>query len=354
MQALSAQSPTAQVANALILDLQARFVGRLEALSAQLGHVQPFEAVAWGRDGGRHGGGQRWGCGDTLVFNRASVNQSQVHYDDEPDKALGSASALSCIVHPHHPFAPSLHLHISWTEMKSGTGYWRIMADLNPALSADAETLKVHFEACLQQAAPGHWQAASAQGDRYFYIPALGRHRGLSHFYLEAFHSDDAGADLALAQRCGEAVIDSYPRLVARQVQAHPQPTRADWEQQRAYHTLYFFQVLTLDRGTTSGLLVHDQNDVGILGSLPAEVDRELLASWRSALPAPQEQLLDALLAALPAGPICRIEAPVKQRLAAAVRAHYLAHPEALALQASGDQIPPTVANHAAGARPQT
>ena len=70
--------------------------------------------------------------------------------------------------------------------------------------------------------------------------------------------------------------------------------------QQLAYHTLYFFQVLTLDRGTTSGLLVHDQNDLGIMGSLPAWVDR----------------------------------------------AHYRAHPEAVALQAAGDVVPPTVATH--------
>jgi len=35
----------------------------------------------------------------------------------------------------------------------------------------------------------------------------------------------------------------------------------------------------TADRGTTSGLLVHDENDVGILGSLPSHVDKKLLES---------------------------------------------------------------------------
>ena len=33
-------------------------------------------------------------------------------------------------------------------------------------------------------------------------------------------------------------------------------------------------------------------------------------------------------------------------RLAKAVREHYQAHPEALELQARGDVVPPTVANH--------
>jgi len=36
----------------------------------------------------------------------------------------------------------------------------------------------------------------------------------------------------------------------------------------------------------------------------------------------------------------------VRKQLAAIVRAHYRAHPEALALQAAGDVVPPTVANH--------
>jgi len=36
----------------------------------------------------------------------------------------------------------------------------------------------------------------------------------------------------------------------------------------------------------------------------------------------------------------------VRASLAQVVRSHYRAHPEALALQASGNIIPPTVANH--------
>ena len=43
-------------------------------------------------------------------------------------------------------------------------------------------------------------------------------------------------------------------------------------KKQLAYHTRYFYQVLLLDRGTTAGLLVHDDNDVGTLGSLPGQV----------------------------------------------------------------------------------
>ena len=76
-------------------------------------------------------------------------------------------------------------------------------------------------------------------------------------------------------------------------------------------------------------------------------MDRDLLASWRGRVPAIQAPLVDALVAALEPGPRSPVDVPAKQRLAAAVRAHYQAHPSALALQARGSVLPPTVANHA-------
>jgi coproporphyrinogen III oxidase len=269
---------------------------------------------------------------------------SQIHYDDEPSKRLSSATALSTIIHPRHPHAPSVHVHVSWTEMRDGSGYWRIMADLNPAIRDTALALagKARFIAALRAGAPAVFDEAARQGDRYFFIPALDRHRGVAHFYLEQYATADPAADAALAQAVGEAAIDTHAAIVGEAVRAPA--SDEDRRSQLAYHTLYLFQVLTLDRGTTSGLLVHDQNDVGILGSLPSHVDRALLASWR--VPAPIDQLMERLLAALPTGDVVPVDDDTKRALAAAVRAFYRANPAALELQARGDVIPPTVANH--------
>ncbi|MEM9489700.1 MAG: coproporphyrinogen III oxidase, partial [Myxococcota bacterium] len=288
----------------------------------------------------------RYVTGDSAVFNRASVNVSQVHYDDNPHKRLSSATALSTIIHPQSPRGPSVHIHISWTEMRDGNGYWRMMADLNPSIPDDADAEA--FAAALRQAAPADYQRASEQGDRYFYIPALERHRGVTHFYLEGYRSDDGDADYALAETVGAAAIDRYVDILGAALGRPGAPSADDRARQLAYHTLYLFQVLTLDRGTTSGLLVHNQNDVGILGSLPSHIDRALLASWQGRLPAPQDQLLGAIVVALPDSAPCPVSNEVKAALAQVVRAHYTAHPEALSMQASGDIIPPTVANHLA------
>jgi coproporphyrinogen III oxidase len=306
-----------------------------------------FECTTWERDGGRHGGGDRWGTGGHAVFNRASVNVSQVHYDDDPGKKLASATALSTIIHPAHPRAPSLHLHISWTEMRDAPSYWRVMADLNPSIEDPAATRA--FVARLQAVAPAVFAEAAAQGDRYFWIPALARHRGVAHFYLENYHTDRLADDAALARTVGETTIDTYAELVRGALAGHAAPTADDRARQLAYHTTYLFQVLTLDRGTTSGLLVHDQNDVGILGSLPSHIDRALLASWARRVAPPIDGLVRDLVAAIPVaadGAPSPVDPVTKQALAGVVRAFYRAHPEALALQAAGNVIPPTVANH--------
>lgn len=339
---IRASSPRAADTYALVAALQRHVVDALQPLGSEA-----FTATQWLRDDGRHGGGERWEIGTTPIFNRASANVSQVHYDDEPTRKLASATALSTIIHPAHPHAPSLHLHVSWTEIRQGDSYWRIMADLNPAIADPAAT--AGFVARLRDAAPDLYPEAAAQGDRYFWIPALGRHRGAAHFYLEGYHSARFEADAALARAVAEAAIDGHAGLVRAALAAHPPPTEAERAAQLAYHTAYLFQVLTLDRGTTSGLLVHDQNDVGILGSLPSHVDRGLLASWADRALPPQDALIRALVDAIPAGAggaPSPIEPATKRALAAVVRQFYRAHPEAIALQASGDVIPPTVANH--------
>ena len=344
MHRIPAESGSAKEANAFVEQLQHYFVERLNALSREFGEDKAFEAVEWFRDEGRHGGGLRYMATDDTLFNRASVNVSQVHYDGDNDKKLGSATALSTIIHPFNPLVPSIHMHISWTEMKNGKGYWRIMADLNPAIENQAATET--FSESLKSAAPEYYEEASAQGDRYFNIPALGRHRGVSHFYLESFTSGDAQADKALAKGFGEKMVDCYIAIVKEALKESPAPTEEDFERQLAYHTLYLFQVLTLDRGTTSGLLVHNQNDVGILGSIPRYVDKALLASWKALVQPPQDMLVQGLVDALDEEGRVLVDDATKQRLAKVVRQHYKTHPEAIALQASGEVIPPTVDNH--------
>ena len=343
---IPAKSLQAKEAYLLVEGLQAYFVSKLNALALAFGEGKSCDTVTWGRDCGKHGGGTRYETRDSVVFDRGSVNVSQVHYDDNERKKLGSATAISTIIHPRNPHAPSMHMHISWTQMKDGNGYWRVMADLNPSIISESDLDKRIFSSTLQKVTGQLYEEGSAQGDRYFNIPALGRHRGVSHFYLEGYNSGDFERDKNFVLEIGEAVIDTYISILSAKLTVNRTFTQEDREEQLAYHTLYLFQVLTLDRGTTSGLLVHDQNDVGIMGSIPSHVNRDILASWVEKMTAPQDILVKELLQALPDEMPTPVEEKTKKALAKAVRKHYKKYPEALGMQASGERIPSTVDNH--------
>ncbi|CAA6804774.1 MAG: Coproporphyrinogen III oxidase, aerobic (EC [uncultured Sulfurovum sp.] len=343
---INAHSKEAKIANDLVENLQSYFVKNLNEIAKSFGNAKDCEAVEWLRDEGRHGGGIRFEARDEKVFNRASVNISQVHYDDEKNKKLSSATAISSIIHPQNPHAPSMHMHFSWTQMRDGQGYWRLMADLNPSLLPNNNDKKI-FDQMLKDAAGEKYLAQGlAQGERYFDIPVLERTRGVSHFYLENFNTGNFEKDKAYVEKFAKKVVDAYTQITTNALKSNPSYQAETKQMQIDYHTLYLFQVLTLDRGTTSGLLVHTQNDVGIMGSIPSHINRDLLTSWMKKMPEPQNKLVENLLHALPKENPTPIEAQTKKKLANAIRDHYEIYPEALSMQASGEIVPPTVKNH--------
>ncbi len=342
MTRIKAQTADAQAAELLVNELQHYFVNALDKLSSEIGNTQKFKKVEWFRKGGKFGGGVRYVATDDKLFNRASVNISQVQYENDLSKALASATAMSTIIHPTNPFAPSIHMHVSWTEMKDGQGYWRMMADLNPSIFNEED--KKAFDEVLQKSSGKFYKEASVQGDKYFNIPVLNRHRGVSHFYLENFKTGDKSNDLNMARKLVENVIDIYVKIIKKQRLKHSTLTDEDRDKQLSYHTLYLFQVLTLDRGTTSGLLVHNENDIGILGSIPSHVNKNLLLSWKEKMPQGQEALLQVIADCLQdSGEVNEKE---KVSLAQAVRSFYQKNPESLKMQASGNVAVPTVQNH--------
>ncbi|SFV63938.1 Coproporphyrinogen III oxidase, aerobic [hydrothermal vent metagenome] len=342
MNMIMAESQDAKGAYTLVRNLQKRFADKLDVISATLGESKNFEEVLWLRDEGLHGGGSRFQARDFSLFNTASINVSQVHYDEIPQKNLKSATAISTIIHPKNPHVPSIHIHISLTELRNAPAYWRVMADLNPSILNKDD--KNSFDNALKELAGGTYKEGKLQGEKYFDIPALERKRGVSHFYLENYKTTDKKQDLELAKNFGEGIIDKYIEIITAAFTSRTKISQADIQEQLKYHTLYLFQVLTLDRGTTSGLLIHNQNDVGIMGSLPSHVDKKLLLSWAKKVPSPQEYLILSLGECLNDDGI--VNDDVKIKLANVVRKHYKTYPEALSMQASGNTVPSTVDNH--------
>lgn len=326
----------------IVKALQKRFVDKLDDLSAKYGENKKFQEVNWLRNNGVYGGGSRFEARDEVLFNTASVNVSQVHYDEDLTKSLQSASAISTIIHPKNPNVPSIHIHISLTSFKDGNSYWRIMADLNPSLE-NIEDKKI-FDESLKQISKENYEEGTKQGEKYFFIPALNKHRGVSHFYLENYKSEDKQKDFDFALEFGKTVIDTYINIISNAFKTRETFSVQDIKKQLDYHTLYLFQVLTLDRGTTSGLLIHNENDVGIMGSLPKFVNKKLLISWIENMEEVQKTLLEKIISSIDDNGV--INTQTKEKLAQVVRNHYKNNPDALKYQASGTVIPNTVNNH--------
>lgn len=336
------KSQNAIKAYEIVRALQKRFVDKLDDLSAKYGENKKFQEVNWLRNNGVYGGGSRFEARDEVLFNTASVNVSQVHYDEDLTKSLQSATAISTIIHPKNPNVPSIHIHISLTSFKDGNSYWRIMADLNPSLE-NIEDKKI-FDESLKQISKENYEEGTKQGEKYFFISALNKHRGVSHFYLENYKSEDKQKDFDFALEFGKTVIDTYINIISNAFKTRETFSVQDIKKQLDYHTLYLFQVLTLDRGTTSGLLIHNENDVGIMGSLPKFVNKKLLISWIENMEEVQKTLLEKIISSIDDNGV--INTQTKEKLAQVVRNHYKNNPDALKYQASGTVIPNTVNNH--------
>jgi len=314
----------------MLSNAQSYFVSKLSYLCKKQSLPEQFIGIEWLRDNGSHGGGIRFEAPINSIFNQASVNVSQIQYENNHDKKFISATALSTIIHPVNPLSPSVHIHVSWTELRSGKNYWRLMADLNPAINNESDTKK--FNQSLQKISGKYYQQAKKQGDEYFYIPTLQAHRGASHFYLEGFNPEESDG-LEFAKQFIHNVIDNYIAILSHHLSQSTIPVTEEQKQaQLDYHTLYFYQVLTLDRGTTAGLLAHNQNDVGTLGSLPRFVNRNLLLTWAEKTPPPRNKLVNALIATLPefnnSRQASEITTDVKINIAQAIRTHYQIHPQ--------------------------
>jgi coproporphyrinogen III oxidase len=315
-----AQHPQAQKVLHLLTGVQSYFETELTKASNLVSINTEFTPVEWLRDNGLHGGGKRFEALEGGLFNRASINVSQIHYEEQTDKHYDSATALSTIIHPSHPLAPSIHMHFSWTALKDDSSYWRIMADLNP--SHFDKNDKEYFDQTLKVASKNYYSQGTKLGNQYFDIPALKKRRGVSHFYLEGFNPmNEDGTEFA--HQFATKVINTYIHILCSHFVSATPPTDVQKQQQLDYHTLYFYQVLTLDKGTTAGLLVHDQNDVGTLGSLPSHINHDLLSTWQAESPEPINELVKELLNTLPKQNICPITPDTKAKLAQAIRKFY-------------------------------
>eukprot|EP00850_Spirogloea_muscicola_P007633 SM000039S14463 [mRNA] locus=s39:362027:363994:+ [translate_table: standard] len=273
-----------------------------------------FREDAWTRPGG--GGGISRVLQGGKVWEKAGVNVSVV-YGSMPPEAYRAATggngaaavgdASSPVMHPHNPFAPTVHFNYRYFETDAPQGvpgaprawWFGGGTDLTPSYIFEEDVRHFHQvqkEACDRHD-PAFYPRFKQWCDDYFLIKHRGERRGLGGIFFDdmndreqekllAFSTEPNSAKKALhlvvtdRERRGlaglvvdmaKAVVPAYIPLVERRKDTPYTAEQKQWQQLRRGRYVEFN--LVYDRGTTFGLKTGGRIE-SILMSLP------LTASW--------------------------------------------------------------------------
>lgn len=250
-----------------------------------------FKEDVWSRPGG--GGGISRVLQDGAVWEKAGVNVSVVYgvmppeayraakpTSDNGDVKLGPvpffAAGISSVLHPHNPFAPTLHFNYRYFETdapKDAPGAPRQWwfgggTDFTPAYIIE-EDVK-HFHSVQKSACdkfdPSFYPRFKKWCDDYFYIKHRGERRGLGGIFFDDLNDYDQEMLLSFATECANSVIPAYIPIIEKRKDTPYTERNKAWQQLRRGRYVEFN--LVYDRGTTFGLKTGGRIE-SILVSLP-------------------------------------------------------------------------------------
>ena len=281
-----------------MMTLQDKICSGLETLD---GSGQKFQEDTWEREEG--GGGRSRVIKGGDLFEQGGVNFSEVFGKNLPPSILKQrpeaegheffATGTSMVLHPRHPYVPTVHLNYRYFE--AGPVWWfGGGADLTPyyPFAEDA----VHFHKTLKASCDRHHQeyypVFKRWCDEYFYIKHRQENRGIGGIFFDyqdgqgalyrgpdpegnaGQYSSQLGAveprsweDLfAFVQDCGNAFLPAYTPIAKARRQIEYGERERNFQLYRRGRYVEFN--LVYDRGTIFGLQTQGRIE-SILMSLP-------------------------------------------------------------------------------------
>lgn len=267
-----------------------------DAITAALTQVDGkgrFKRDSWLRPEG--GGGTTCVLQDGKVFEKAGVGVSVVQGTLSPEaaRAMGggqslpadaslkfSAVGLSLVLHPHNPWAPTVHANYRYFErgeqgIEDTPQAWWFGggADLTPSylFHEDARHFHATHKAACDRHDPAFYPRFKAWCDDYFLIAHRGERRGIGGIFFDDMHDRSPEALLAFVTECAQALLPSYLPILEKRRSLPFEDHHKQWQQLRRGRYVEFN--LVYDRGTVFGLKTMGRIE-SILMSLP------LTARW--------------------------------------------------------------------------
>ena len=251
----------------------------------------------WEREEG--GGGISCILQDGKVFEKAGVNISVVHGNLPPaavkqmrsrgkelpeDRTLPFfAVGVSCVIHPHNPFVPTVHFNYRYFEVDIGSGQKKWWfgggTDLTPAY-LDKEDA-AHFHRTLKTACDKHdasyYPKFKKWCDKYFYITHRKESRGIGGIFFDDVDKPNQEAVFQFVNSCSDSILPAYMPVVEKNYKKKFTEEQKRWQQLRRGRYVEFN--LVYDRGTKFGLLTPGARIESILMSLPLTARYEYMHS---------------------------------------------------------------------------
>lgn len=292
-----------------IKSLQHQITSSLEELEGQ-----PFTHEQWQRPDG-HGQGQVNIIQDGIVFEKGGVNYTEMDIPlskslatlmaergkNIEDEHLSSYSlfavGVSLVIHPKSPKIPTIHANYRYLEITlhgEVKDWWFAGGtDLTPYYLDEADCLNFHLglkDAC-DFLSPDFYPKHKKECDDYFLIKHRKMRRGIGGIFFDDVNEFSPETLIEFQQRCGQALVKSYPEMVRKHVGEEYSKEQRRWQKIRRGHYVEFN--IAYDRGTKFGLVTPDSNIEAILMPCP------LKARWEYKYQVVQDSEEDRLVQVL-------------------------------------------------------
>lgn len=179
------------------------------------------------------------------------------------------ATAISVIVHPRNPYAPTAHMNLRFFLVEADQlSHWHFGGgfDLTPHYPFHEDA--VHWHETARAAAGEHYDAMKQACDEYFFLPHRGETRGIGGLFFDDW-TEGGFASFGLAKAIGNAFADAYLPILRRRLDTPWGEREERWMLIRRGRYAEFN--LALDRGTRYGLQSGRRVE-SVLASLPPRV----------------------------------------------------------------------------------